>query len=288
MNDNSPGRKITNPEVFAQGLGSNDIGQGQLGDCWFLSALSVVAYSKPELLKNLIHENCRTYREDGLYVVRFYKMGYHNIVHVDDKFPVNSQNKSVYCQVSTEQGITEFWPILLEKAYAKLHGSYEALSSGRPEQGLVDLTNGISESIDFEDEEFKQMRNNGTFFQKLKTFVLNGYLLAASSEGSDDTDRTDNNIIQGHAYAVLDVEEIDGTQLIQLRNPWGDSEWTGAWSDNDSVNWTERRKREIDRKQRAKGRNPFEIGVDDGAFWMRVSDFTQNYVSLSIGKIWLF
>jgi hypothetical protein len=149
---------------------------------------------------------------------------------------------------------------------------------------LVDLTNGISETMNFDEDEFKQMRNNGTFFEKLKDYVSNNYLLAASSEGSNDTERTDNNIIQGHAYAVLDVEEIDGNQLVQLRNPWGDSEWNGAWSDFDNDNWTERRKRELDRNQRAKGRNPFEIGVDDGAFWMRVSDFVQNYISLSIGK----
>lgn len=42
----------------------------------------------------------------------------------------------------------------------------------------------------------------------------------------------------------------------------------------------------IDAKQRAKGRNPFEIGLDDGAFWMTISDFLANYVSLSIVQIY--
>jgi len=79
--------KITNPQVITKGLGAGDIGQGQIGDCWFLSALSVVAYNRPDLLKSLIHEKCRSHREDGIYVIRFFKMGQQKIVYVDDRFP---------------------------------------------------------------------------------------------------------------------------------------------------------------------------------------------------------
>ena len=44
--------------------------------------------------------------------------------------------------------------------------------------------------------------------------------------------------------------EIEGTKLMQLRNPWGDeTEWKGAWGDS-SKEWTERRKRIVyDRMQ---------------------------------------
>lgn len=65
---------------------------------------------------------------------------------------------------------------------------------------------------------------------------------AGSPQGSD-SDISRLGIVQGHAYSILDVAEVDGAKLMQLRNPWGDStEWKGKWSDHSSE-WTEKRKR---------------------------------------------
>jgi len=61
-------------------------------------------------------------------------------------------------------------------------------------------------------------------------------------EGKENT--TDLGIVGSHAYSVLDVAEIDGTKLIQLANPWGGTEWKGAWGD-DSAQWTQKRKNMI-------------------------------------------
>jgi len=285
MKDNDDD-EIHCPEVIVDGMGAEDISQGNIGDCWFLSALSVVAFNRPDLIEKLLHSESKKYRDDGLYIVKFYKMGYHKIVYVDDRFPVDNRRRSVFCQLKNDGGITEFWPILLEKAYAKLHGCYDALDMGRPEQGLVDLTGGVAETIDFESDDFKKMINNGSFWEKIVYCVRNKCLLAASSNGHDDTEDNEFGIVQGHAYGVLDIQEIDGVRLIQLRNPWGKKEWTGAWSDFDEENWTENRRRRIANKQLAKGRKTFQIGVDDGAFWMTISDFIANYANLSIVRVY--
>ena len=86
---------------------------------------------------------------------------------IDDKFPCRSESdsRSLFCSIKNgEDGNTEMWPLMLEKAYAKIHNSYEALDGGRPEHAIVDLTNGISELITFEDEEFEEMKNDGSFW----------------------------------------------------------------------------------------------------------------------------
>ena len=33
---------------------------------------------------------------------------------------------------------------------------------------------------------------------------------------------------QGHAYAIVNVKEVDGFRLVQLRNPWATFEWQAS------------------------------------------------------------
>lgn len=44
-------------------------------------------------------------------------------------------------------------------------------------------------------------------------------------------------LFDGHAYAVVSLYEHNGLRLLKIRNPWGDQEWTGDWSDKSSK-WT--------------------------------------------------
>ena len=122
---------------------------------------------RPDLLKKLIHPETQKYNEQGTYVIWFFKSRKQRIVCVDDYFPCVSDydSRSIFCSLDeTPSGNVEIWPLLLEKAYAKIHQGYDAIDGGRPEHAIVDLTNGISELIDFEDEEFDEMRNDGSFW----------------------------------------------------------------------------------------------------------------------------
>ena len=48
------GRDINNL-VLTDEFEANDIAQGSLGDCWFLSAMSAVAHVRPDLMTSLVH-----------------------------------------------------------------------------------------------------------------------------------------------------------------------------------------------------------------------------------------
>ena len=43
---------------------------------------------------------------------------------------------------------------MIEKAYAKLHGSYEGIEGGMPIEAMVDLTGGLAERY--------ELKNSGT------------------------------------------------------------------------------------------------------------------------------
>lgn len=44
------------------------------------------------------------------------------------------------------------------------------------------------------------------------------------------------NIVRMHAYSIMEAREIKGHRLLKVRNPWGEGEWKGAWSDG-SEQW---------------------------------------------------
>ena len=115
----------------------------------------------------------------------------------------------------------------------KLHRTFESIEAGHVDQALVDLSGGIGSRIDMSKDPFKQQTRNGVLFKQLLAYKQAGFLLGAGSPAGSDSEAnaSASGIVQGHAYAILSVEEVDDVQLLRLRNPWGRKEWTGDWSD---------------------------------------------------------
>jgi hypothetical protein len=71
--------------VALGGYSASDIKQGSLGDCWLLSAMSVIA-TRPDLMDHVLIT--KEYMPAGTYACRFHKEGKWRTVVVDDLFPV--------------------------------------------------------------------------------------------------------------------------------------------------------------------------------------------------------
>ena len=128
----------------------SDIRQGELGNCWFVSALSVLA-ERPRLLQHLLIT--QEINDVGAYQVRFCKGGRWVTVTVDDFFPVHKDSGRLAFSHSPNN---ELWVALVEKAYAKLHGSYAAIESGSICDAFQDLTGAPAERIEMHVEQMSK------------------------------------------------------------------------------------------------------------------------------------
>jgi len=208
----------------------------------------------------------------GIFHFRFWQYGRWIDVVIDDKLPtvdgrlmmMHSKDKS------------EFWSALLEKAYAKLHGSYEALEGGLVQDALVDLTGGAGEEIDMRSPQSQLDLASGRLWSQLLHFKQEGFLLGAGSPSGSDAHISSSGIVQGHAYSILQVREVDGHKLIQIRNPWANEvEWNGPWSDS-SPEWTERMKHKLMHVPQSK----------NGVFWMSWQDFQIHFRSIYVCRVY--
>lgn len=74
--------------------------------------------------------------------------------------------------------------------------------------------------------------------------------------------------LSSSAYSVMEAREVKGERLLRIRNPWGDTEWQGPWSDG-SEQWTPEWMELLKHR----------FG-DDGMFWISYKDFLRKYQSL--------
>jgi Calpain family cysteine protease len=131
----------------------------------------------------------------------------------------------------------EMWVSLLEKAYAKLHGSYYALDSGSLGNALVDLTGGVLTKMKLTSPEVAEQVRNGTLWSQMQCWVSWGYVLAAVCKCKPAGVGTHGpqGLLPNVAYSVIDCKILaDGTRLVRLHNPWPSGSWLGAWSTDHS------------------------------------------------------
>ena len=134
-------------------------------------------------------------------MLEFHKEGAPVWIIVDDWIPMCNDQPAF--TNGGEFGL-EMWPAILEKAYAKLYGSYDAIEAGKVHMAIADMVkNGFPEQL-----ALKSFKNNIKVFQnRLRKLFKNEALMGAGSPEHDQGDKaiTEDGIFQGHAYAILKV-----------------------------------------------------------------------------------
>uniref|UniRef100_A0AAR2JCP5 Calpain 9 n=1 Tax=Pygocentrus nattereri TaxID=42514 RepID=A0AAR2JCP5_PYGNA len=264
-----PGEICKDPKFILGGADRTDICQGQLGDCWLLAAIASLTMNKEVLARVVPPDQTFDRGYAGIFHFQFWQHNHWLDVVVDDRLPC-VRNKLVFLHSADND---EFWSALLEKAYAKLNGSYEALKGGATLEALEDFTGGVGEV-------YETKKAPADLFTILKKALDRGSMMGCSidiTSSAESEAQTTTGLVKGHAYSITGLEEVNyrggKVKLIRVRNPWGQVEWNGPWSDN-SREWSI-----VDKAVKTR---LLENATDDGEFWMEFEDFKANYDRVEI------
>ena len=215
-----PDEIVSNPKFVKEGISKFDINQGGVGNCWAMCAIANLASTiktHPYIMEQ-IFDHSQSF-EDGnhMFTFKFFKNGEWREVTVDDYLPVHPMSKKLlFCSSKDSE---EFWPCLLEKAYAKFKGSYADLNFGWMSVAFNDMTG----------DEWKEIGDFHDMYYDVADYITSHGLVLAATKGQGEEDFGSIGIYSGHAYSITGFggDVLQG-KCVRLRNPWGSGEYLGS------------------------------------------------------------
>jgi hypothetical protein len=196
----------SDPLFSTAGPSEDDIRQGDIGDCFFLSTLSAVAKVDPQRIRQSMLA-----MGDGTYLVQFSRGNSKYYVHVDGQLPTYAPGQLDYADLGAQNST---WVALMEKAYVVFNGkpiSYSSIDGGWMDSAFAALGGqpaDISASI-----------SPASFMSQVKS------LLAARKAVTFGVVKPADGapLLSDHAYTVDSVVTDSSGDVtgLRLRNPWG-------------------------------------------------------------------
>ena len=204
------------PPVFVKGgISRFDINQGTIGNCWAVSTIANLASTikrHPEIMGQIFDPNQSFDDGNHHFTFRFFKNGAWHDVTIDDYLPWNTAKQKLLFVSSTEK--LEFWPCLLEKAYAKFRGSYADMNYGWMSWALNDMTGDDWTEVDTTEDMYHDVCDK---------IAAHGLVLAAC------LNRNTVKLESGHAYSLTGFGgDVNHGKCVRVRNPWGHGEYSGT------------------------------------------------------------
>lgn len=247
------------PHLFEGEISTKKIVNGKIGNPYFLSAICAIA-EYPGLISNIFLT--KEYNPDGFYTLKLFIDGEYQIIYIDDYFPCLKGTNIPYF---LKPNNFELWPMLLEKAWAKVNGSYANSISGWPIDVFRAFTGFACEDINHNEEPKEKI------WEKIKEVKDNNGIICTSTRNGDEIN--EKGLISGYTYSIVFYKEVENDRhvkicLLKLRNDLGGANWNGDWSE-ESVYWNDHIRKQI---------TPENMELKEGEFYICLEDFV-NYFS---------
>ena len=247
-------------DIFQKYILLDDIKLGSLPDAYVIAVLSSMA--EFPLLVLQLFKTIELPVEERAIEIGMHIDGIWKIVCVDDYFPVYKESgKPVFSDAPNGA----IWGVLLEKAWAKVNGGYANIINGYPKEVFDIFTPFTTIQLNTNNENpnnlWKNIRDADAYNCIMTCSILEG------TKGIENV-----GLIANHTFSLVSAFEgtVEGKveKLMKLRNPFGEGEWNGDWSDY-SPKWTEE----------AKAAFPMYDGIkrDDGIFWIDFDNYSKYF-----------
>ncbi|XP_036175300.1 calpain-10 isoform X11 [Myotis myotis] len=266
------------PRLFPDNPQEGQVKQGLLGDCWFLCACAALQKSR-HLLDQVFLPGQPTWLDQtyrGSFTCRVWQFGRWVEVTIDDRLPCLA-GRLCFSRCQRED---VFWLPLLEKVYAKVHGSYEHLWAGQVADALVDLTGGLAERWNLKNLASSRSQQDGSGGSEPKTcwqlLSLKERCLISCSVFNPKAGARE--LGEFHAFIISDLRELRGQAgqsilLLRIQNPWGRRCWQGPWREG-GEGWTQ-----VDPVDSAE----LLSQLQEGEFWVDEEEFLREFDEVTIG-----
>eukprot|EP00438_Fugacium_kawagutii_P013367 Skav216473 [mRNA] locus=scaffold1123:226761:232958:- [translate_table: standard] len=217
--------------VCKEGAVANDVEQGSIGDCFAVAALAAMAGKRKSFLRQaLVAYDI----EVGVYGVMFCEEMHFTYEIIDDIMALNKYGRLKYAESASSS--REVWVPVLEKAYFKHMTCLEMCDGGHAPETIFSFLGGVWGSFHIGHREYS---DPSRFWKKINRGLENGYImtngfeppskgkyanLGGGEEGQCGEAGMCLGLHDGHAYSTLRTGEVDGYQLICMRNPWSSGE----------------------------------------------------------------
>lgn len=252
------------------------IKQEIVSDCSFVSALCVASNYERRFRKQLVSKILFPQNEKGVpifnpggqYIVKLWFNGIPRKVVVDDYLPVGQGNR-LLCSYSSME---ELWVSIVEKAYMKVNGGYDFPGSTSAID-LYALTGWIPEvhQLCLLDDESKLRK---TWKEMLDAHNRGDVLITVATGDLSEDEVEKFGVVPTHGYAVLNLVEVYGKRLLQVKNPWSSVRWKGRYSPFDKQNWTPELRKALNYDQVK------DIQYDNGIFWIDLESLIKIFDTL--------
>lgn len=196
-----------------EGPNWHDVDQGELGTCYFLAALASVAYTDPKVIEDMFVERHKW--AQNIFTTRWLVNGKVLDVEVDNNVPARSW--STYFVQPSQRG--EWWPVILEKAWAKIAGTYKAAEGGLWPNPVLAMTAAPVARYHHDKKSVHEV------MQVMEMASDLGWPMGAGT----GPNCVKYGLSRSHAYSVFKVFNMAGRgKVVKVYNPWHKDNYHGS------------------------------------------------------------